>query len=183
MRIPSTAVISLGARSLTIGRIIGTPPPTLASKRYRTPCAAAICNSSAPKIATTSLLEVTTCLPASNNALVYSYAGWEPPMVSATTEMPPSFRMSVNLWVTIAPNGESGKSRRSRILVSFTRSPSFCSITERFSVSASAMPPPTTPKPSIAISVIVCLTFSFFKIITYAAFFVKKSLEKRQRMC
>ena len=95
-------------------------------------------------------------------------------MVSATTEMPPSFRISVNLWVTIAPNGESGKSRRSRILVSFTRSPSFCSITERFSVSASAMPPPTTPKPSIAISVIVCLTFSFFQNYNILRLFCKE---------
>ena len=56
-------------------RIIGIPPPPLASKRYLEPCFRASARSSGPKSATTALLDVTTFFPALSAAIEKSYAG------------------------------------------------------------------------------------------------------------
>ena len=61
-----TAFISLPLRSFIRGRRMGMPPPTLASNSRWTPFFEARASRSGPCFAMTSLLAVTTDLPASN---------------------------------------------------------------------------------------------------------------------
>ena len=69
-KMPAISVISLAARHWLMGRMMGMPPPTLASKRKFKLFFWASAKSSAPFWATSSLLEVTTLLPCSKQALV-----------------------------------------------------------------------------------------------------------------
>ena len=69
---PQTELISFAARHWQIGRRMGMPPPTLASKRKFTPFFRARAVSSRPFSATSSLLEVTTFFPASRQRRSYS---------------------------------------------------------------------------------------------------------------
>jgi hypothetical protein len=66
------------------GRISGIPPATAASKRRSTPAVAAASNSSAPQLASSSLLAVTTGLPAFNAERIRVRAGSTPPITSTT---------------------------------------------------------------------------------------------------
>ena len=68
---PQTELISFAARHWQMGRSIGMPPPTLASKRKFTPFFRARVVSSRPFSATSSLLDVTTFLPASRQRRTY----------------------------------------------------------------------------------------------------------------
>ena len=56
----------LAERHWYIGVMTGVPPPTLASNKKHTPLSRAMRSSSAPRVATSSLLEVTTCRPLSS---------------------------------------------------------------------------------------------------------------------
>ena len=78
-KIPAISPTSLAARHWLMGRMMGTPPPTLASKRKFKLFSLAMASSSAPFSATSSLLEVTTLLPCSRQAFTYWKAGSSPP--------------------------------------------------------------------------------------------------------
>lgn len=69
---PQTELISFAARHWHSGRSMGMPPPTLASNMKFTPIFLASAVSSSPFSATSSLLEVTTLLPADRQRLTYS---------------------------------------------------------------------------------------------------------------
>ena len=69
------------------GRISGMPPATAASKSRSTPAPSAAWNSSAPAVASSSLLPVITGLPAFIAARISSRAGSRPPITSTTTSM------------------------------------------------------------------------------------------------
>ena len=75
---------SLATRSRISGDTTGVPPATLASNSTRTSLSLAISNISGPCFAMTSLLAVTTCLPAFNAANMNSRAGCSPPITSTT---------------------------------------------------------------------------------------------------
>ena len=65
-------------------RTSGIPPATAASKSRSTPCRSAAWNSSTPTLASSSLLAVTTGLPAASAVVISSRAGSMPPMTSTT---------------------------------------------------------------------------------------------------
>ena len=67
------------------GRTSGMPPPTAASNSRSTPAASAAANSSAPTLASSSLLAVTTGLPALSASRMSWRAGSMPPITSITT--------------------------------------------------------------------------------------------------
>ena len=64
LTMPSTRWIRSPTRDSRSGRMSGMPPATAASKSRSTPAASAAANSSAPRLARSSLLPVTTGLPA-----------------------------------------------------------------------------------------------------------------------
>ena len=114
-KIPFTERISFAARQTVRGRIIGIPPPTLASNMKFTFFSFAISRSSRPFSATSSLFEVTTCFPAERHFETKSNAGVVPPMVSTTISVASSFSMSLKSFVNLLSFSSPGKSRRSRI--------------------------------------------------------------------
>ena len=69
------------------GRTSGMPPPTAASNSTSTPDASAVANTSAPTLASSSLLAVTTGLPALSASRMSWRAGSMPPITSITTSM------------------------------------------------------------------------------------------------
>src|SRR5436190_10205719 len=69
-------------------RTTGTAPATAASKRSRTPCAAAVSNSSSPCRESSSLLALTTSLPDRIAASRCSRAGSTPPISSTSRSAP-----------------------------------------------------------------------------------------------
>ena len=75
LRIPAISSILFAARHWLIGLMMGIPPPTLASNKKFTFLSFAIFKSSSPFAATSSLLEVTTLLPAERQDETNSYAG------------------------------------------------------------------------------------------------------------
>ena len=88
LTIPSTRPIFSPANDSVSGRIRGIPPPTAASNRSETPLAAAAANRAGPLAATSSLLAVTTGLPASSALSTRLPAGSRPPISSTTSETP-----------------------------------------------------------------------------------------------
>ena len=119
-KIPVTAVISFAARHCAIGRSTGIPPPTEASKRKFTLCSSASLISSAPFAATSSLFDVTTLLSAQIHFFAKSYAGFIPPITSTTTFTSPSLRIVLKSFINLSLYERPGKSRKSRIYLTFT---------------------------------------------------------------
>ena len=85
LTMPRTAVTRLAPRSQTSGPSSGTPPATAASKRRPTPASRAAASRALPCLASSSLLAVTTDLPAARAARMASPAASVPPMSSTTT--------------------------------------------------------------------------------------------------
>src|SRR4051794_30356188 len=69
-------------------RMTGTTPATAPSKRSCTSCSRAVVHSSSPWEASSSLLALTTCLPARMAFRTYSRAGSMPPMSSTIRSLP-----------------------------------------------------------------------------------------------
>src|SRR3954451_17739806 len=116
-------------------RMIGTTPPTAASKRSWTPLARAQSHSSSPWRASSCLLAVTTCLPAWIARRTYSRAGSSPPMTSTIRS---------ELWRI------SSNEPRERVStpLSCGRRPVTCSTPSARSSSSRANADPTVPWPS-----------------------------------
>ena len=144
-KIPAISMTSLAARHWLIGRMIGMPPPTLASKRKFTFFSCATFKSSAPFVATNSLLDVTTLLPASMQRIEYSNAGCKPPITSTTTRTSGSFTISSNDLVNLSAKGLSGNSRKSRIYLIPISSFARFAMWSVCVVRTSTTPEPTTP--------------------------------------
>ena len=66
LTMPAISLMTLAAMHWCMGVMMGVPPPTLASNRKHTPLRRAMASSSAPWVATSSLLEVTTWRPLSS---------------------------------------------------------------------------------------------------------------------
>ena len=130
---------------------MGMPPPTLASNSRLTPCRRAKASSSGPCFAITSLLAVTTCLPAVRASFRYWAAGWTPPITSTTKPMSGSARISSGLAVIsragiVASRGLAAS--RTRAFFKWSGRPALAEMAADCSSRAAATPPPTTPKPS-----------------------------------
>src|SRR5678815_4534230 len=123
----------------------GTPPPTAASKRSRTPLRDAAFKSSGPCAASNILLAVTTDVPCSIDLLTHSYAGVTPPTTSTTTSGRP-LRTSSKLSVQTTDDGtQSARFRvtpRLKTCVSWSRLASSGRSTRIRATDA-----PTVPKP------------------------------------
>ena len=161
---PRISVMRLAVRHCLSGVMIGMPPPTLASKRKSTSFFSAIANMSLPNCATTSLLAVTTLLPASIARSMYSRAGWMPPMSSTTTSISGSSRISSILSVSLThPSCGRGffTSRTSTVLISIGV-PTRSVICGRFISSTRMTPDPTVPDPSRPIFILFPIRHTFF---------------------
>ena len=145
LRIPAISSTSLAARHWLIGRIMGMPPPTLASKRKLRFFFWAMLSSSAPFAATSSLLEVTTLFPFSRHAFTKSNAGCSPPITSATIVTSGSFRIIWKSFTKRSCNGLSGKSRISRMYLISISSLARRAMLSAWLVNTSATPEPTVP--------------------------------------
>ncbi len=82
---PMTWSMGSPSRDSRSGRTSGMPPPTAASNSTSTPDASAAAKISAPTLANSSLLAVTTGLPALRASRISWRAGSMPPMTSMTT--------------------------------------------------------------------------------------------------
>ena len=114
-KIPAISSTSFATKHCESGLIIGIPPPTDASNKKLALFSFATARSSAPCLATSSLLDVTTLLPACKHLLTKSYAGFVPPITSTTTLTSMSFTMSSKFFVNLSASGLSGNSLKSRI--------------------------------------------------------------------
>ena len=159
-RMPVISSIRSPSRQRYRGRIMGIPPPTLASKKKFTRFCRAISRSSVPWAATNALLEVATCLPASRQAFTKGYAGFNPPMASTTIRISSSSSICLKSWMILSATGLSGKSRRSRTYFRRISCPAFSLITSLFSSRISATPEPMVPYPIIAALIIFPLSVS-----------------------
>ena len=131
-------------------RMIGIPPPTLASKKKFTCFSRAIRRSSVPWAATSALLEVTTCLPAKRQAFTKGYAGFKPPMVSTTRSTSGSPSMMLKSWICSSSTGLPERSLRSNTYLKESSCPAACLIASLFASKISATPDPMVPYPMIA---------------------------------
>ena len=130
---------------------MGIPPPTLASNSRLTPFCLARDINSGPDLANTSLLAVTTCLPAARASFRKRVAGSVPPITSAKIRIPGSARISSGLVVirlAEMPGSLGLAASRTRIFLRLTRRPTFLEISSDCSNRAVATPPPTTPRPN-----------------------------------
>ncbi len=132
-------------------RMIGIPPPTLASKRKLMFLSLAMDRSSAPCFATSALLDVATLLPASRQRFTKVYAGSMPPMTSTTIRISGSFTIVSKSWMIFSWIGSPGKSLRSSTYFTLISSPALCVITLWFRLRTSTTPDPTVPYPITAI--------------------------------
>src|SRR6478609_2164619 len=116
-------------------RMTGTTPATAPSKRSWTWCSRAVVHSSSPWLASSSLLALTTCLPARIAFRTYSRAGSMPP-ISSTIRSD-----SARSW---------SKSPRDRVRTPLSAGfrPVMCAIWSARSLSSCSNAPPTVPCPS-----------------------------------
>src|SRR5689334_8358434 len=143
-------VIRFASRSRRNGAISGMPPPTLASNMMSSPRACASASNSGPDFAISSLLAVTTCLPAWMARRMNVPAGSSPPMTSTTMSTNGSSRTSLALVVSKFGGKSTVRGlERSRTAARRTTSdaPTWRAKYSRRSSRARATPPPTTPRP------------------------------------
>ncbi len=91
-------------------RTMGMPPATAASNSRSTPASSATANSSAPTLASSSLLPVTTGLPLRSAAVMSSRAGSIPPMTSTTTSISGSFTTAIASRVSTPAGSATSRS-------------------------------------------------------------------------
>src|SRR3954470_24089033 len=148
---PMTRLMRSPASDSRRARISGMPPPTAASNSRSTPAAAAVWKTSAPTLARSSLLAVTTGLPAASAPRISSRAGSIPPMTSTTT--------STSGWLTTpavsrvsTPSGSSTSRSRARLRTATAtmsrRSPVRASMASACSATSRTRAAPTLPHPS-----------------------------------
>src|SRR5438270_301307 len=94
-----TRLICSPASDSRNGRMSGMAPATAASNSRSRPAAAAASNSSAPTLASSSLLAVTTGLPALRASRIRLRAGSMPPITSTTTSTSGSLTTEAASWV------------------------------------------------------------------------------------
>src|SRR5579862_3607270 len=111
LTIPVTRRIRSPASDSRRSRMSGIPPPTAASNNRSTPAVAAASNSSCPTLATSSLLAVTTGLPALRAARIRVRAGSIPPMTSTMTSTDGSATTAAASWVSRLRSTAAGRSR------------------------------------------------------------------------
>src|SRR6266536_6570651 len=144
MRSPASDALS--------GWTIGIAPATAASKRISTSAASAALNSSAPWVASSSLLAVTTGLPSRIASRIRLRAGSIPPITSTTTSTCGSATTSAAWPVSQARSTAGSRSlARSRTATRCSRmaAPARSASCSAWSASSRATPVPTTPHPSI----------------------------------
>ncbi len=112
LMIPITRLIGSPRRLSRRARMIGMPPATAASKSRSTPASSLTANSSVPTLASSSLLAVTTGLPARSAAVISSRAGSIPPMTSTTRSMELS---ATTAWASRVRTPSARSTSRSRL--------------------------------------------------------------------
>src|SRR4051812_33723221 len=153
LTIPITRVMCSPARDSRSGRRIGTPPATAASKSRSTPATSAAAYSSAPWLASSSLLPVTTGLPLFSAVRMSSRAGSMPPISSTTTSTSGSSTTDAASSVRTPSGSSTGRSRlrlRTATRVTSRRSPvrrttSSRRVSTRFTNGAPTLPQPSRP--------------------------------------
>src|SRR5690606_10953004 len=148
---PITRRTSSPARLSRSGRMRGMPPATAASKRRATPESRAAPNSSPPRLASSSLLAVTTGLPARRARRMRCRAGSMPPMVSTTRSMSGSVTTDSASWVSTPSANSTARSRErlctaTRVISSVT--PCRAAISVDRSLTSDTRAAPTLPQPS-----------------------------------
>ena len=103
LTIPITREMRSPASDSRSGRMIGMPPATAASKSRSTPLRSAASNSSAPCLASSSLLPVITGLPAFSAVRMRSRAGSTPPISSTTRSI--SGSSTIDLASSVSRSG------------------------------------------------------------------------------
>src|ERR1700691_1163723 len=134
--------------------MIGTPPPTLASKPTARPCLPASRKFSPPCSASNALLPVTTPLPAANAFMMSARAGSWPPNNSTTISISgcvTSVAASRVISFAGRPGTSSGLRLRSATPASSSGAPRIRSYLSGLRSSSLTTPPPTVPHPSRAI--------------------------------
>src|SRR5579872_1010344 len=134
--------------------MIGTPPPTLASKPIAMPVLLAAAKSSSPCSASSALLPVTTSLPAASACIISLRAGSIPPNSSttmSTSGRATSAALSRVINDDVIPIDLSGSRLRSAMPMSSSGAPNLRSRLAAFLCSSLTTPVPTVPHPSRAI--------------------------------
>src|SRR4051812_21834840 len=132
-------------------RMMGIPPATAASNRKSRLALAAAANTSAPTLARSSLLAVTTGLPAARAPRISSRAGSMPPMTSTTTSMS-GWLTTPALSRVSTPSGSSTSRSRARLRTATApmsrRRPVRASMASACSATSPTRAAPTLPHPS-----------------------------------
>ncbi len=132
-------------------RMSGTPPATDASNRRSTPAAAAASHSSAPWLASSSLLALTTGLPLRRASSTRSRAGDMPPITSTTTSIAGSRttpKGSVVIRRSTPGTSRSLDAERTATLTSSSATPVRSAIRPASVSNRRASALPTLPQPS-----------------------------------
>lgn len=133
------------------GRMNGIPATTAASYSRSTPLASATSANSLPTLASSSLLAVTTGLPAFNAATINSRAGSMPPINSTTRSTAGSATTSAASVVTIAGSSATPRSldiERTATRTTRSLSPVRVSMSSPCASINSISAAPTLPAPS-----------------------------------
>ena len=133
------------------GRMRGIPPATDDSKRRSTPAVEAASKSSAPQLANSSLLAVTTGLPPLRAVRMSVRAGSIPPMTSTTTSTVGSETTALASAVRIPSGTGASRSRdwlRTAIAASSSFRPVRAAIRSASSTRRRTSAPPTLPQPN-----------------------------------
>ena len=148
---PQTELISFAARHWQIGRRMGMPPPTLASKRKFTPFFRARAVELQALFRHKLLVGGDDVLPRLQAAaVIFISQRRPPPMHSATTFISGSLTTVSMSWTMSSAKGWSGLALRQRMYLSSISCPALRAMSSLFFVSTSAVPPPTVPMPRIA---------------------------------
>src|SRR5436189_3229028 len=134
------------------GRMRGMPPATDASNRKSTPAPSAVSNSERPCIASSSLLAVTTGLPAMSASTMSERAGSTPPITSTTMSTSGSFTKPSTSSVKQLEGSGRPRSRptsRTATRVISSGTPERVSITSALSCTSRPSALPTLPHPRI----------------------------------
>src|SRR5581483_8136784 len=133
------------------GRMSGIPPATAASNSRSTPAFSAASKSSAPTLARSSLLPVTTALPFCRAVRINSRAGSIPPMSSTTTSTDGSSTTDAASLVNRSARTSTVRCLavlRTATRATSRRNPVRSAMASRCSSMSSTRAPPTLPQPS-----------------------------------